>query len=360
MARKRNEVNESFLIQLKNEVELRCGFQVLQSKDCVHLAECIYQSVKQNISSNTLRRVWGIEKSDFSVSSSTIEILRMYVGNYSVPDSVLDFEAEFVRDFYRPNHFESIDFNDKTFQASCRKIALLLKTNAALFNRVVEDLASNKIGQKFYFDLFPDYDVLHLFQYKGFLIYWNHTQDANDQLYIASILTRAYYFRGDQENMALWSTRALAVYHSNKSNFHSFTLGRFFFAMLISSTSDEYKHWLSLAEIIEREIPRVASGNFNEFPGFHYMICDAFYLKMDYESLISFADKGLSDFEEFPEYVWKGYYDQLRIYRAFGKYCLERNPEDIRAVSRIDSTGFYFISKNYFQNIHLKLMKFLS
>lgn len=360
MARKRNEVNESFLNQLKHDVELRCGFQVLQSKDCVHLAECIYQSVKQNISPNTLRRVWGIEKSDFSVSSSTIEILRMYVGNYSVPDSVLDFETDFVLDFYRPNHFENIDFDDKTFQASCRKIALLLKTNAALFHRVMGDLASNKMGQKFYFDLFPDYDALHLFQYKGFLIYWNHTQDANDQLYIASILTRAYYFRGDQENVTIWSSRALAIYQERRSEFHSFTLGRFFFAMLISSDESDYQYWLMEAKAQEETIPRNGKGNFNEFPGFHYMICDAFYLKVDYDSLMYFAEKGLSDFEEFPEFVWKGYYDQLRIYKALGAYQLERNPEIIRAVARIDTSGFYFISKNYFQNIHVKLMKFLS
>ncbi|MBM3428508.1 MAG: hypothetical protein FJX95_06980 [Bacteroidetes bacterium] len=352
-------MNGVFLAQLKQEVELRCGFNVRQSKDCIHLSECIYQSIKQNISPNTLRSVWGIEKSGFSISSSTIEILRMYVGDNSIPDSVLDFEVDFVRDFYRPNHFEGIDFNDKTFQASCRKIAVLLKANSALFHRIMEDLASNKVSQKFYFDLFPDYDILHLFQYKGFLLYWEYTHDPNDQLYIASILTRAYYFRGDQTNVELWSSRAFDIFKSHNSNFHSFTLGRFFFAMLISCGDADYQSWLSRAEKMEREIPRGVSGNFNEFPGFHYMICDAFYLKGDFRSLVFFAEKALQDFEVFEEYTWKGYYDQLKVYKAFGDYHLEKNPEKIKAVAKMDTSGYYFISKNYFQKIHMELMKYL-
>lgn len=356
MARKRNEVSDSLLIQLKRDVELRSGFTINGNKDCKRLSELIFESTRHNISSNTLRRIWGFEDCGFSVSSSTIEILQLYVGHTVVPDAVLNFEAEFVLDFYRPLHFESIDFNDKSFQASCRKIAKLMKSNSALFHRVMEALAKSKMGQKFYFDLFPDYDILHLFQYKGYLIYWENAQEANDQLFVSSILARAFYFRGDQESAKRWADKAHEIFQMKKQPFHSFTLGRFFFAMLVTTEDEGYQYWLAKAKEQEKNISRHVEGDFNEFPGFHYLICDAFYLKKDYASLLFFAEKGLADFQEFPEFAWKGYYDQLRIFRAFAISQLDRDPDAMRSIAKIDSSGFYFISRNYFHSILNRLI----
>jgi hypothetical protein len=356
MPRKRNVVEEGVLTALKSDVELKCGFPIRSSKDCTQLSKLIFTATKHHISVNTLRRFFSLEKSRFSVSHSTMEILGKYVSNIMVPEAVLDFEVAFVIDFFRPHHFESIDYNDKSFQASCRKIAVLINGNVSLFQRVMDFLGTNKMGQKFYFDLFPDYDILPLFQYKGYEIYWENTQDRNDRLYVASLLTRAFYFRGEHDKVLLWKSRAMSLYDSNSPDFHSFTLGRFFFAVLVSSQGSDYQKWVSESKTIEQKIARDAKDYFNDFPGFHYLICDAFYLKSDYTSLLYFAQKALTDFKEYAEFSWKGYYDQLRIFRAVALFHLDNDSEVRKEIMQIDTSKFYFISRNYFHAIHQRLM----
>ena len=121
--------------------------------------------------------------------------------------------------------------------------------------------------------------------------------------------------------------------------------------MLVTADDESYDHWLAKAKEQEMIIPRNVEGDFDEFPGFHYLICDAFYLKKDYPSLLFFAEKGLTDFQEFPEFAWKGYYDQLRIFKAVAISQLDRYTDVIRSIAKIDSSGFYFISRNYFHAI---------
>ncbi len=70
----------SFHKVLKNEVEETFGEKIVSAKNCIALSEAIYSKISLTISSNKLRRFFGLVRSDYSPSPTTLEILSKYCG----------------------------------------------------------------------------------------------------------------------------------------------------------------------------------------------------------------------------------------------------------------------------------------
>ena len=350
MARKRNSVSEVELSKLKHDIQSRISFEIQFSKDCLKLSELIYQETKSYISASTVRRIWGFEKSDFSLSYGTMEILRNFAYNQPLGNLNWSEKAKFILDFFNPLHFEDIVENDKIFQASCRRVAILLRNDRNLFDEVSSELASSFIGRKFYFELFPDYEFLKSGQDKGFEAYLNHSKSINDKIYGHSILFFAAYLNGQEERMQ-FHCRTTKEFSSDLSAIHPFVLGRYFFMQIVGSEGDERSEWVCKALILEGEISRSDIGEFKEFPGFHYFVCDALRIVKDWKNLEYTSLKALSDFVRYPEFEWKGYYQQLELFYGISLFENDKKSEAKKILKNISPDGFYFISDNYFREI---------
>ena len=314
MARKRNSVSDVELSRLKDEIQSRIDFEIKFSKDCLKLSELISQVTKSYISASTVRRIWGFEKSDFSLSYGTMEILRNFAHNQPLGNLNWSEKAKFILDFFNPLHFEDIVENDKIFQASCRRVAILLRNDRNLFDEVSSELASSFIGRKFYFELF------------------------------------AAYLNGQEERMQ-FHCRTTKEFSSDLSAIHPFVLGRYFFMQIVGSEGDERSEWVCKALILEGEISRSDIGEFKEFPGFHYFVCDALRIVKDWKNLEYTSLKALSDFVRYPEFEWKGYYQQLELFYGISLFENDKKSEAKKILKNISPDGFYFISDNYFREI---------
>lgn len=350
MARKRNSVSEVELSKLKHDIQSRIDFEIQFSKDCLKLSELIYQETKSYISASTVRRIWGFEKSDFSLSYATMDILRNFARVQNMPNTNWSEKTKFILDFFNPLHFEAIDENDKIFQASCRRVAMLLRNDRDLFNEVSSELASSFIGRKFYFELFPDYEFLKSGQEKGFETYLIHSKSIQDKVYGHSILFLAAYLNGQKEKMEFHCSATKDVL-SKGCTIHPFVLGRYFFMQIIGSENDERIEWINDAIRYERKIPRSDIGEFKEFPGFHYFVCDALRIVEDWKNLDYMSLKALSDFVRYPEFEWKGYYQQLELFHGISLFQNDKKAEAKSLLKNISPEGFYFISDNYFREI---------
>ena len=350
MARKRNSVSEVELSKLKHDIQSRISFEIQFSKDCLKLSELIYQETKSYISASTVRRIWGFEKSDFSLSYSTMDILRNFARVQAVPNHNWSEKAKFILDFFNPLHFEEIDENDKSFQASCRRVAMLLRNDRDLFEEVSAELASNYIGRKFYFELFPDYEFLKSGQDRGFEAYLIHSKSVQDKVYGHSILFFAAYLNKQKEKMQL-HYRATKNVLSELSAIHPFVLGRYFFMQILGSEGVERSEWINEAIRFEGKISRSEIVGFKEFPGFHYFVCDACRIVKDWKNLEYMSIKALSDFPRYPEFEWKGYYQQLELFHGISLFQNDKKAEAKSLLKNISPEGFYFISDNYFREI---------
>jgi hypothetical protein len=349
MARKKNSVDIDLIHKLKLQVEELVGFRILISKDCLKLSELIYKSTKNNLSASTLRRLWGFETSTFSPAYSTIEILQKFVG-VEGPRQELSSMAQFVIDFYQPLHFENISPDDKSFQASCRRIALLLRNDESLFNSVYDSLAGTVHGRKFYYELFPDYEFLLHGQSKGYEAFLKYAETKSDMIFAHCILFFTAHLNGDKGKMQFHAVRSKELF-DDVNHLHPFVLGRFFFTQIIADVNDARDYWLEEAKREEAKINRKGQGAFTEFPGFHYFVCDALRYVEKWEALLYFSSIALNEFDRFSEFEWKGYYAQLEMFQAIAFFELGEKENAKVLFANIDPSSFYFISERYFQKI---------
>ena len=74
------KTNDKNINQLRLAVEQAVGRKMYSPKDFDFLSEAIYEKLHQNISTSTLKRVWGYVQQYATIRCSTLNLLSQYVG----------------------------------------------------------------------------------------------------------------------------------------------------------------------------------------------------------------------------------------------------------------------------------------
>ncbi len=348
MARKKNSISKLEIASLQNDIRIKCKLVIENAIDCKNLSNHILLTTGKYLSFSTLKRFFGFNKSEFSPSYDTIKILKEYIALCTKQKQVS--VAQIVIDFFTPKHFKEILKSDQSFQAASRTMALLLRENKNLFEETMLPLAQSETGRAFYYELFPDYEILSAFQYKGYELYLKYENSQDGKLFANCVLFLKYFFDGDDKMMSFYHNKVLLQYKKTKE-IHPFVLGRYYQVQLIYSFLF-YPKMISkiISEIykVEKLQPRNAKELFREFPGFHYFVCDGLWHANEYEHLLKISEIALTDFEKYEEFNWKGYYDQLHLYQALALSKLGKTKEVSSKIKKIQPDSFYFISKKHF------------
>ena len=80
-------MKQEALSALKKELEQNFGRKIISYRDCVQLVEDIYQKTESTVNVNTLRRFFGLVKTNYTASRSTLLILSKYCG-FNSPDEI--------------------------------------------------------------------------------------------------------------------------------------------------------------------------------------------------------------------------------------------------------------------------------
>ena len=347
---------KKFLI---DEIKRNTPFEIRSNRDCQKLSEFIFLATKQNISASTLRRLFGFENSPFHPSHFTIEILEKYISGRHQSKTANNPMSVFLLEMFDPIHFKTISSNDESFHAVYRKAAILLKNNESLFLEVMEPLASMPIGRLFYYDLFPDYEILPKFQYKGYEFYLEHSTSKNDKVFALTLLIWAACKRNNVTDYKKWRAQ-LVKEKPTLTELHPFVLGRYVACMISHAASQsEYKKWRGNAIQIAQKLKPQKDIAFGQFPGFHYFVADAAQEKEDGDFLLQLIELAEKNYSRTEEFEWKGYYQQLNLFKAYAFFYLGKNNSSVEVFNQIDCSDFYFISKDYFMEKYFVLKDFL-
>jgi hypothetical protein len=352
MARKKNIVSTSEIASLQKDIKSICSLELENAIDCKNLSNKILLTTGKYLSFSTLKRFFGFNKSDFSLSYDTINILKEYIAISTKQKKVS--VAQVVIDFYTPKHFKEILKSDQSFQAASRTMALLLRENKNLFEETMLPLAQSKIGRAFYFELFPDYEILSSFQYKGYEHYLKHENTHEGKLFANCVLFLKYFFDNDEKMMTFYHNKALFEFKKS-TQIHPFVLGRYFQVNLIYSFHFNKKNVAKIIDEMyksEKSQPRNAKDLFREFPGFHYFVCDGLWHAEEYKHLLKISEIALTEYEKHDEFIWKGYYDHLQIYHGLALSKLGKTKEASTKIKKIQPESFYFISRKYFTDLY--------
>lgn len=348
MPRKPSKVSEEQKSLLASRLIKATGVVIETNRDCVRLASEIEEATNKRVSPSTLRRFFNLEFSPFNMSSYTIEVIEEYV---LIRESVLTGNNElknFILEIFSPHHYEDVSTLDTSMHAVYRKIAIILRLNEPLFLMVMEDLAKSRTGRNFYYELFPDYETLTMFQYKGYECYLRHSRSQNDIVFALSLLIKSANDRNDnyELNSYLNTLKSMEV---DPKNLHPFVLGRYLSTLIRFTTSAAEKRFV-LREV-EARIQGCQPDKkivFGQFPGFHYFVADALIDAGEVNLLKRVLKDAEMRYPRMREFEWKGYYDQFELFQAW--YCFlrgnHRKAESILA--GVNPNKFYFISSTYF------------
>ncbi len=353
MARKPNLISKEEIHQLSTLIKEKGSIPIVHAVDCKQLSYHVHTITGKNLSESTLKRFFGFSKNEFSPSYDTVRILKQYVTQHIQSAKVSD-AASLVLDFFNPLHFEQISTADNSFRAACRSIALSLKKDTLLLEQVMEPLAGSAYGRRFYYDLFADYELLPKVQKKGYALYLQHEKTYEGKMFAHCILFLCGFFENNHDLMKdKWKT--ISALYQPKSKLHPFVLGRYFQTQLMAHhlfKPAETKKIIDDVFKIEKKMPRNEAGNFKEFPGFHYFVCDGLWHIGAYDQLLKMSAIALMEFRKYKEFTWKGYYDQLYLYRALALIRLGKSKQAQQLSTRIQPERFYFPTKNYFDQLY--------
>lgn len=96
-------------IKLTKEIENTIGFKIENRRHCEILSELIYIKTGENISYNTIRRVFGISKGG-SPSNRSLNILSNYCGYSSYSEFISEYRTKDLWDVYQYVYYISKDY----------------------------------------------------------------------------------------------------------------------------------------------------------------------------------------------------------------------------------------------------------
>lgn len=365
MARKTNKVNTVDVNHLRKEVIKQTAFNIDNPVDCVRLSDAVFRKTKHYISAATLKRFMGFYASGFKPSYQTLDILSIYCGydgwtDYNNPSktktTVTNEELALFTSFFNIKDYTQISDHDETMQLLSRRIAERLREDPKAFEKIVPELAKNKLAQTFYFEHFPDYDNLVSYQYKGYIEYLKHKTTPEALLFGNCMLFFRAFLLMDVSLMKHYYEILLKL--NVPDNIHPMPLGRYYQCLMLYTHIIERKPLTKILKQIyalEKQMPRIGL-HFKNFPGFHYFVADALVLCGYYKDVLKIITLATNNYRIYREFVWKGYYRQFQLMQAEAYYHLNEKEKALALLHKIHPKQFYFISRGYF-TIRCNLLK---
>ena len=197
---------------LKKELENSFGRKILSSRDCLQMVEDIYQKTGYTINANTLRRFFGLVKSAYNPSPSTLAIFSKYCGFNSIDelenisfstntDTTVNKEEIY---HYLCSLFKNLPIQEgrnPAIEAIVQQTVIFLERNPSLIDRFQREIAATAAGQYYYFERFVNIDRLDDYYGNG-LRYYTRSKNTSEALAFAcSMQIFRYWLTNNPELM---------------------------------------------------------------------------------------------------------------------------------------------------------------
>lgn len=194
---------------LKEEVIIVFGHSLKSSGDCNKLQEDIYKKSGDIINFNTLRRFFGLIKTEFNPSKNTLNILSRYCGYESFQNFTSSFQIQPNKEnnelliAYLVDIFRSVAVNneyDETFHLIVQKSVSYLLKFPGIKNEFYRKIVRTENGRNYYFEQYFHIDELATYYGQGIMYYLAAGKNNRHQVFGYSVLCmRAWLMNNDSE-----------------------------------------------------------------------------------------------------------------------------------------------------------------
>lgn len=364
------ETKEAVYALLRKEVEETFGKKIGSSRDCHMLSEEVYTKISFNINSNTLRRIFGLVKSHYSPSLTTLDILSKFCGFASFDEfkklqstthkvshedfyssSVLKYMVALFRD-------TSTKEFDKTFAAVVKHTIHFIQRHPELCDKFQRAIAKTKNGQEYYYEQCIHIDALNSFYGDGLRFYLIEKNKPEAQVFGHSLLCLKNWLSENTSEVIKHHDEV--VKHTLTNNSHPMLCGRFFATRLLFADIQGLPIEKILIQAQQRHaLIREQSDGYRIFPYFESVISPILLLTGHPEEALYFIDYSLNNYPHKHAHIDPGIYQTMDLIRALTLFKTGRIKEAEKLFHLIRPSKFYFLSQKTSRIMYLFLSQYL-
>jgi len=209
MARKRNQVNACILEALKDQVKLRSNLECNSFADMQQLQQEIRKTMNEYLSLQTLNRLFGIIRNDFSPSLNTLNIIAQYLQYNSFREFVelndkpgllkklATFESKFIFSV-----FSSLDpdkDDGQVLQTVIRNILNITNEDPQIASGLYPAMASIPFGRRYFLERYVNMDSLAKHYGDGLSYYLLYAKSREEQFFAYNLHCLRYFLTAEHE-----------------------------------------------------------------------------------------------------------------------------------------------------------------
>ena len=363
MPKKITDHHQEYLFR---EVENVFHRKIATSTNCDHLSREIQVKTSHYISSQTLRRLYGLVKTNTSPSLFTLDALSQYCGyedwgqfssekrDIDSPSAQTESFSKWVLDFYKaplPKLWPSDDYF-----IACKNIAERIVTDDSLFKKLPSKLAALPSGQILFFECFPYIDGLGNGYQKHLKIYlqnksndWQAQIFGNCLLFLGSVLTK------NENQIKKYYSIVNSLSFPSPGQLHDIPTARYIGTQIL------YHQFMGN----HSETSRWIAKGLNEYSRYYekkeLSFCNYFFVLSEYFFLGGFYSECLELLEYVQNPKWKkyfnnypvdlGYYEVAKVMLAISNIKIGNSTKG-KQILKETNTGSFVFTKSKLYTLH--------
>jgi hypothetical protein len=190
---------KSTYLNLQKKVAEQFGRHIVSLSDCEELVEQLSDKCNAQISAQTLRRFFGIVKSESNYSNYTLNLLANYCG-------FRDFES--FRISYRTTELElffgDVENEQKDYWRKSEELCIRISSSADMLVSTHHQLMEFPMARKFFMEHHPMRDLLGTVYTQYFLAYLKFNTSAENRIFAYGFLFKSAFLQQNLELLELY------------------------------------------------------------------------------------------------------------------------------------------------------------
>lgn len=189
----------SILVHLQKNVGKQFGKQISSSTDCDQLARLLTRNANVNLSPQTLRRFFGLVKSESKTSHFTLDILSRFCGYIDFKDFSHSYRNTELELFFSNNENADENYWQKSEQL-CKQII----SSSELLVSTHHRLMSFPLARKYFIEHHPLRDMIGTVYSQYFLAYLKYNTSNQARIFAYGFLFKSAFLSQNEELMELY------------------------------------------------------------------------------------------------------------------------------------------------------------
>jgi hypothetical protein len=360
------------LTQLRQHITRKFGKPISSHYDAIQLQEAIVKESGKRLSTQTIKRFFGLIKSSSRPDPATLDALSGYLKFSSYKDfqnwlslSVTnvdteehDWASEIVLQVLKDIHPENL--HEKGLLQLVKNLFTLFERHPNLTSTIYPKLAASKFGRRYFFEQFVHYDALASHYGMGLEHFLLHEKDRPARFFGYSMLCLRDFLTGNNQGCKYYYEK-VAEYPLNEVNtFHPFLIGRFHSSHLYM----DYISGRNSVDYIGGQIHELINNHrhtediYDGFPCAELVFAEALVFTGHFQEAYELLNhKKIKEYKH-PPFMDEAFKNHLNVLRNFsGLLCGTLSIEKVQKhLPKLEQAPVYFLCSNY-DGLFMNLMK---